>query len=61
MPFPFHKYEFIKYKDLERSPFTFHSPEYVKWSEEDDKRLLLIALDRYADALQRLYVPTKEL
>lgn len=48
----------IFYKDIERCPYTFKQPEYDKWTEEDDKRLTLIALERYlmiVDYLRKTY------
>ena len=55
--FLFHVFEvdkYIKWKDIERClypPFRNH-PNFLEWIEKDNERLLLIALDRYADKLQ---------
>lgn len=50
---PFEKYDWLKLGDLERCPFVIFSPESAKWGEEDNRRMLLIALERYANFLQR--------
>lgn len=52
MPIPFIAEEYIKWKDIERSPYTWKQFEYIEWSRKDDERLLLIALDRYASRLK---------
>lgn len=53
MIFPFNQYEFVySFKDIERCPYMWTHPNYSKWIEEDDKRKLLIALERYAKALK---------
>jgi hypothetical protein len=54
MPIPFHKYDYLKIKDLERCPYPpfRNHPEFTKWNDNDDRRMLLIALDRYADKLK---------
>lgn len=58
MPIPFDKYNWLRVYDLERCPypyFTSHypptppNPEVVKWIQEDDARMLLCALERYAE------------
>jgi hypothetical protein len=57
MPIPFIDEENITWNDIERCPFPFSHPDWREWNEKDDKRLLLIALDRYADkiiALKRI-------
>lgn len=51
MPKPFQIIIFIK--DLERCPYTWKDSRYPKWAEEDNKRILLINLNRYADQLQK--------
>jgi hypothetical protein len=51
MPKEFIQEDHIKWKDIERCPYTFKDPKWTNWSREDEKRLLLIALDRYADYL----------
>lgn len=51
---PFNWYDYLKWKDLERNPNTPFTEASRKWSEEDNKRMLLIALDRYADELQKV-------
>lgn len=37
----------IFYRDLERCPFIPFSIEAIEWIRKDDKRLLLIALERW--------------
>lgn len=49
---PFERYNYIKMKDLERSPYVIWSKEENEWSKNDNYRMLLIALDRYADELE---------
>lgn len=49
---PFEKYNYITIGDMERQPFTPFSDEAILWHIKDDRRLFLIALDRYADELQ---------
>lgn len=52
MPIPFYPIDrWIKWKDVERCPYPMfrNHPEWGPWNERDDKRLLLIALDRYAE------------
>jgi len=49
--------------DIERCPYAFHDPEWSEWSRKDDKRLLLIALERYLiifDYLQKTHQYLKE-
>lgn len=55
MPIPFNKYDYLYIKDLERCPYPpfRNHPKFRDWNDEDDKRMLLLALDRYADVLQR--------
>lgn len=52
----FELYEYLKFGDLERCPYPpfRNHPKYRKWHEEDDTRMLLLALDRYADDLQKI-------
>jgi hypothetical protein len=49
---PFDKYDWLKVKDIERCPYAMFTAECGFWSKRDDRRMLLIALDRYADHLQ---------
>jgi hypothetical protein len=37
----------ILYKDIERCPYTFRDPEFDEWVKRDERRLTLIALERY--------------
>jgi hypothetical protein len=37
----------IFYQDLERNPHNMFSEEANQWNKKDDRRLLLIALERY--------------
>jgi hypothetical protein len=48
----FDKYDYLKMKDLERCPYVWGTKECGEWNIQDDRRMLLIALDRYADYLQ---------
>lgn len=50
---PFDKYHYLKFKDLERCPYVIWTKEEIEWSKKDNFRMLLIALDRYADKLQK--------
>lgn len=54
MPIPFDKYNYLKMKDLERCPYPIfrNDPNIIEWTRRDDFRMLLIALDCYADRLQ---------
>ena len=53
--------KYIKWKDIQRSPYSRFSsyPEERKraeeWDKKDDERLMLIALERYAEDLKNLY------
>lgn len=49
---PFDPHNYLKFKDYERCPHKWDSFECAVWCKKDDERLLLIALDRYADFLQ---------
>lgn len=50
---PFEPIErWIKWIDINRCPYMWGTSEEHNWSFEDNKRLLLIALDRYADYLK---------
>lgn len=56
MPIPFYEPKYLKFKDLERCPYSLRT-EYrqnCEWMIADNKRMLLIALDRYADVLQKI-------
>ena len=60
MPIPFDKYDYLLMRDIERSPYILFSrsdgDERMKaeaWHREDNYRMLLIALDRYADAINK--------
>ena len=35
------------YSDIERCPYSIRDSMNLEWSRKDDKRLLLIALERY--------------
>lgn len=48
----FNKYDYLKLKDLRRCPFPYQGKRTIRWDKEDNHRLLLIALDRYADKLK---------
>ena len=48
MPRPFNKYDWLKIMDLERNPEKPFTQTSVEWFKRDDRRMLLIALDRYA-------------
>lgn len=37
----------VFYGDLKRCPYVYHSKEAKVWHRRDDKRLLLITLERY--------------
>jgi len=47
---PFNRYDWLKFKDVERCPYPpfRNDPNWLEWTVNDDKRMLLIALDRYA-------------
>lgn len=45
-------YDWLMIKDIERCPYTSKDDGYLTWHNNDDQRLELIALDRYADFLQ---------
>ena len=47
----FAKYDWLKWTDIERGPFAPFTLESGNWLRDDDRRLFLIALDRYADWL----------
>lgn len=49
---PFDKYDWLKFRDLERCPYAPFTSEAVSWLAKDDRRMLLIALDRYAAHLR---------
>lgn len=53
MPIPFDRYDYLKLKDLERSPYVIWSQAEVEWSKKDNHRMLLIALDRYAETIAK--------
>jgi len=53
MPIPFLQEDYIILEDVEDCPYPFSSPSYNYWWNDDSIRLLLIALDRYADELQK--------
>lgn len=56
---PFILYEWYGFMDLERCPYASFSSNQeerdkaFEWNKKDDFRILLIALDRYADFLQK--------
>jgi hypothetical protein len=50
---PFYRFDWLRFRDLERCPFVWYSKECNEWIRQDDRRMLLIALDRYADYLQK--------
>ncbi len=49
---PFNEEEWLKWKDIERCPYSMYDEHWASWSKRDDIRLMLIALDRFADYLQ---------
>lgn len=56
MPIPFDRGKYITWNDIERCPYSFRGDVFeanmwLKWNQNDDKRLLLIALDRYANEI----------
>lgn len=52
MVFPFNQNEFVVYiKDIERCPYLPKDYQYIDWNREDNKRKLLLVLDRYAKSL----------
>jgi len=50
---PYDRYDWLMMKDLERCPYPpFRShPLFKEWNDNDDRRMELIALDRYASYL----------
>lgn len=58
---PFYRYDWLKFKHLERCPYVWGTPDCDKWNKEDDRRMLLIALDCYAEYLEyKMEHPTIE-
>lgn len=53
MPIPFEEYKYHFFQDIRRSPFVIWTKEEVEWSKNERKRMFLLALDRYADVLQK--------
>lgn len=53
MPIPFYRYDYLLMSDLERNPYPMFSSESAVWDEKWHQRMLLIALERYADVLQK--------
>lgn len=54
----FEQSRLIFYKDIERCPYSLRDSRNLEWSRKDDKRLLLIALERYLmifDYLRKTY------
>ena len=52
MIFPFKPEEFVyAIKDVERCPYTWRDDGFVDWLKADDRRKLLLALDRYSRSL----------
>jgi len=49
----FDRYNYLKIKDLERCPYVIWTKEEIEWLKKDNFRMLLIALDRYADELEK--------
>lgn len=47
----FKEEEHRQFRDIERCPYAPKDSEYREWIKKDNKRLLLIALDRYAEML----------
>lgn len=43
----FNPAKLILYGDIERNPYPMWTKENADWAREDDKRLMLIALERY--------------
>lgn len=56
MLIPYDRYDWLMMKDLERCPYPIFNIEngenQARWSREDDRRMELLALDRYADYLR---------
>lgn len=48
---PFEKYDYLFFRDLERCPYRWGTAMCGQWCKLDDERMLLIALDRYAEVL----------
>lgn len=48
MMMPFYIVDWITIGDMERCPYNQNTPERDGWIQRDDRRLLLIALDRWA-------------
>lgn len=57
MPIPFNLYDYLTWNDFERCPYASFSLNPLErekaydWIKKDDKRMLLIALDRYTDRI----------
>ena len=56
----FNVYDYLIMNDLERCPYPMFTKECGEWCEQDDKRKILIALDRYADVLQNYTMITRQ-
>lgn len=48
---PFDEFDYLKIGDIERCPYTWGTPECADWNAKDKQRLVLIALERYANYL----------
>lgn len=51
---PFDVFDWLRIGDIERCPYPpfRNHPKHAEWNTNDEKRLTLIALDRYADYLR---------
>jgi hypothetical protein len=52
MPKAFDRYDYLKMKDMERCPYPMFTKECGEWNKKDDERLLIVALERYAEDLK---------
>lgn len=52
MPIPFDIYDWYLFNDLQRCPYRWGTWECREWNKVEDRRILLVMLDRYADYLQ---------
>lgn len=51
MPIPFNQFQLLTWNDVERCPFPPQHPLWLEWNQNDDKRMLLIALEKYANII----------
>jgi hypothetical protein len=56
----FDRYDYLTWDDVERNPYAMYNPMCSIWAKEDDRRLLLVALDKYAEALRGQILITRQ-